>query len=169
MTPRQPTFRFFPRAYETDGVFSRTDEPCEVCRQPCTWRYRGIIYVTGRTPLTCASCIGDGRLAEFLKPRGFVLHDIQLEEVDETLADELLQRTPGVPSFNPFHWPVVERVPLVFIGYGDDQRIWGNADARAAIVAAFGELDSNCDGPSPYALVFQTLDSTRYCAVIDFD
>ncbi len=87
--------------------------------------------------------------------------------MDEGIIEELLQRTPGVACFNPFTWPVIDRVPLAFIGYGDDKRIWDKPEARAAIVAAFGELDSACDGP--YALVFRTLDGAQYFAVIDMD
>ena len=168
MSIRQPTFRFFPTAYDED-VFVRTDDPCDICRQPSVWRYNGNIYVEGNEPLTCAGCIAEGRLAAYLKPRDFALHDIELDQVDETLAEELVKRTPGVPCFNPFPWPVIDRVPLAFIGYGDDTRIWDNLEARAAIVAAFDELGDTCDGPTPYALVFQTLDGGRYCAVLDFD
>lgn len=169
MPSKQPAFRFFPAAYEAEGVFVRTDDPCEVCRQPSVWRYEGGIYVEGKGPRTCAGCIAEGRLASFLKPRRFMLQDIQLDTVDEDVAEELLQRTPGVTSFNPFTWPVIDRMPLAFIGYGDDKHIWDMPEARAAIIAAFGELDSACDGPSPYALVFRTLDGVRYFAVIDMD
>lgn len=160
----QPFFRFSPRAYET-GSFEASDEKCDLCGRPCVWQYDEGIYAATKQPdFVCARCLADDKLRAYFGAEDYLLHDISLEGVDEAIETELLQRTPGVASFNPFEWPVRDGMPLAFIGYGDDEAVLADPAARLAIAEAFEGEDS-----SSYALVFRTLDGGAYEVVADFD
>lgn len=167
MTENKPHFRFNPVAYE--HAFEASEESCGVCSRACGWKYSGVVYMAGDPPTVCARCIADGRLAAFLGDRHFQLHDVSLDDADPELEDEVLRRTPGVSSFNPFAWPVLDGEPLAFVGYGEDEALIALPEVRAAIGEAFQELGRTFDGPSPYALVFKALDGPLYRAVIDLD
>lgn len=167
--PRRPFFRFYPGAYLPGGAFESSQEPCDVCGVACDWRYTGLIYAQDHPNVVCAACIASGRLREKTSAR-FSLHDSELDGAAPELEAELLQRTPGIACFNPFAWPVLDGVPLAFIGHGDDDDLQGDLAAKAAVAAA-GE-DCGADDikmPTPYALVFKEVDGARYAAVIDYD
>lgn len=168
MSEDQPYFRFHPNAYAIKGVFEASDALCDVCGRPCIWAYAGGIYTAGEKPRSCARCIADGRLGDFLGGH-FSLHDIELDDADPALADELLCQTPGVACFNPFPWPVLDSRPLAFLGYGEERALLAEPAVVAAIEDAFRELGWDYDGPSPYALIFREVDGSRYQAVIDLD
>ena len=161
MTSDQPFFRFSPHAYEEGRSLARSGETCDVCARSCGWKYTGNIYSAARPGTVCARCIADGRL-------GYDLHDISIEGAGPELAEEVLQRTPGVACFNPFDWPVVAGRPLAFIGYGEEKALRALPAVRAAMDDAFGTGASHY-GPSPYALIFKELDDERYRVVVDLD
>ena len=100
----KPHFRFYPNAYASGGPLEESNTVCDVCGQPCGWRYTGGIYAPKRLVNCCAGCIAAGNLEKVLGNGFFGLADITIE--DETLSDalqnELLTRTPGVGCFNPF-------------------------------------------------------------------
>jgi uncharacterized protein CbrC (UPF0167 family) len=131
------------------------------------WEYVGVIYAV-TTPTVCARCIADGRLGALLDDEKFALHDIQIVNADPALAQEVLQRTPGVACFNPFDWPVLDANPLAFMGYGEDEALIAVPAVRAAMESAFRKFGWEF-GPSPYALIFKELDGDRYKVVIDLD
>jgi uncharacterized protein len=166
--PRKPHFRFYPSAYEAKGVFKSSAEACGVCGEACGWRYTGNIYAIKHPEIVCAVCIASGRLRTHLG--NMQLHDVVLDGAEAELERELLERTPGVSCFNPFAWPVVDGVPLAFIGYGDDSALQDIAAARDAVKRAGNECGiDDLEMPTPYALVFKTLDDERYEAAVDFD
>ena len=167
MSEHQPHFRFYPGAYEKDGPFEASTDVCEVCSRPCVWKYTGGIYAT-EEPVVCARCIANGELGNFLGKR-FSLHDIGMNGAEPSLEDEVLRRTPGVASYNPFDWPVLDGKPLAFLGYGEDKRLLASPAGRSAIKAAFEAIGQTHEGPTSYALIFKEIDGERYCAVIDFD
>jgi uncharacterized protein CbrC (UPF0167 family) len=169
MSADKPFFRFHPGAYER-GVFVESDDQCDVCSRPGVWLYDGIVYTTGEAPLVCARCIADGKLATFIG-EDFSLHDTDLEEeVDETVADEVMMRTPGFSSFNAFTWPVRGGQPLTYFGHGEEPHVWADPAAVEAVKAAFeAETGETVDGPTPHALVFRDLAGTGYVAVVDLD
>ena len=168
MSTDQPYFRFNPGAYEDGHSFERSSDVCEVCSRPCVWKYTGGIYATEH-PVVCARCIANGKLGERLGEDDFSLQDIEMSGAEPSLEKEVLQRTPGVASYNPFEWPVLDGKPLAFVGYGEDQDLLDIAAARSAIEAAFAEIGQKFDGPTSYALVFKEIDGERYRAVVDFD
>ncbi len=92
--------------------------------------------------------------------------DIDLSEVSAEYHDELLKRTPGFAVFNPFTWPGSGGTPLAFIGYGEEEVLWHDLDARSAMAKAFGQ---DLEGPPSNALVFQELDGGPYRVVVDLD
>lgn len=164
---RNPYFRFYPGAYEAE--FEESAKQCEVCGDPCGWRYTGIIYSKEYPEVVCAACIHSGRLRAYVGAR-MSLHDVELEGADSELQTELLERTPGVASFNPFPWPVRNGVPLAFVGHGDDEAVQRIPEAHAATAQA--ALECGFDDialPTPYALVFKGLDEAHYAVVFDFD
>ncbi len=166
----RPFFRFYPGAYESEGVFETSDAPCDVCNRPCVWRYDSIIYVAGDEPVVCARCIASGKLSAYFGERSFSLHDVELECADPDLAEELLKRTPNVSSFNPYEWPVLDGRPLAFIGHGDDAGVWSQPAARAAMQSAWRQMyEEDLNEPTPYLLVFRELDGDRYGTAFDFD
>ena len=165
----KPYFRFNPNACSVGREFEASDGICDVCNSPCVWVYKGGIYTGGEEPTVCARCIADGRLATYLNDAHFQLHDIDVDDVDPALEDELLRRTPGISSFNPFPWPVLDRKPLAFLGYGEDERLLSEPDVVTAIEEAFKELGWEFEGPTPYALIFKEVDGKRYRAVVDLD
>lgn len=166
----QPAFRFFPGAYAIGDVLERTDDPCGVCGKPSVWSYTGTVYAEGDQPDVCARCIHDGKLAAYFDGKGFQLHDAEIDGASDALAAEVLERTPGFATFNAFDWPVIDGQPLAFIGHGDVDAVWDDPAARAAIVAAWKtEYEEDLDEPSPYALVFRTLDGKQFRVVFDFD
>lgn len=156
----QPFFRFHPGAYNRS--FEPSEAVCPACRRTAIWLYIDNFYSVAGSAV-CARCIASGRAAEMFKGEFF---DTRLEGAAPALRAEVLQRTPGFPVFNPFDWPVLDGAPLAFIGYGDEPAVWNDAEARAAINAAFEE---EAVAPAPYALVFKELDGPRYVAVVDLD
>jgi uncharacterized protein len=166
----QPAFRFFPAAYTMGDVFERSDDPCGVCGKPSVWSYTGTVYAEGEQPDVCARCIHDGKLAAHFGGNAVQLHDAEITGASEALTAEVLQRTPGFATFNAFDWPVIDGEPLVFIGHGDVEAVWSDPAMRDAIIAAWkSAYDEDLDEPSPYALVFRTLDGQRLRVVFDFD
>jgi uncharacterized protein CbrC (UPF0167 family) len=169
MSDDQPYFRFNPRAYEDGHSFERSSDNCEVCSRPCVWKYAGNIYTEEEPAVVCARCIANGELGKFFGDKRFSLQDIGIGGADPDLAMEVLQRTPGVASYNAFDWPVLDAKPMAFVGYGEDQTLLDIAAVRSAIEAAFGEIGRKFNGPTSYALVFKEIDGERYRAVVDFD
>jgi uncharacterized protein CbrC (UPF0167 family) len=172
MSDDQPHFRFNPGVYGQGRSLEPSDDICDVCGQACTWKYVGSLYVFPETiSALCARCIANGKLGDFLGNRDFSFHDIQVHGADRMLESELLQRTPGVFCFNPYEWPVLEGRPLAFLGYGEDDVVLKDAEAQAAIKAAFQAIgwDFEVGTSTPYALVFKEVDGSRYRAVIDLD
>jgi len=52
----------------------------------------------------------------------------------------LLERTPGVACFNPFEWPVLDSMPMAFLGYGEDEGLLAIDAVRSAINETFAEV-----------------------------
>lgn len=167
----KPHFRFYPGAYADGGPFELSDTACEACDQPCTWRYTGGVLALLPPQNICAGCIAAGNLDKLLDNRRYQLADIDIEDetVSETLAQELLNRTPGVASFNPFVWPCMDNIPMAYVGTGDDQVLASDPAAIEATRVAFAAIGWDDNGPSPYALIFRELDGERLRAVIDLD
>ena len=168
MSDDQPYFRFNPGAYEEGRSFERSGDVCEVCSRPCVWKYTGGVYAT-EDPVVCARCIASGDLGRLLGTEHFRLHDTEISGAEPSLEREVLQRTPGVASYSPFDWPVLDAKPLAFVGYGENQDLLDIVAVRSAIEAAFGEIGQTFDGSTSYALVFKEIGGERYRAVIDFD
>ena len=97
------------------------------------------------------------------------LHDITFTDCDPALEREVLTRTPGVASFNPFEWPVMARKPLAFIGEGESPDFRGNKAILAAIDRAWKAMDGEGKAPLHYTLIFRQLDGEAIKAVFDFD
>lgn len=168
MNTDQPFFRFNPDAYAEGRSLKRSQEACEVCSRPSIWQYTGSIYAAKKPLIVCARCIAGGHLGAFFGGDHFALHDIEIFGAESALAKEVLQRTPGIDCFNPYRWPVLDRVPLAFLGYGEDEELIAVPGARAAIEEAFEDFGWDY-GPSPYALIFKEVDGERYRVVIDLD
>ena len=165
----QPYFRFNPGAYGDRRSFERSSEVCDVCSRPCVWKYTGGIYAKEEPAVVCARCIATGELGRFFGEKHFSLQDIGISGAEPGLEKEVLQRTPGVASYNAFDWPVLDAKPLAFVGYGEDRDLFDIVAVRSAIEAAFEEIGQKIDGPTSYALVFKEIDGERYRAVVDFD
>jgi len=164
----QPFFRFNPGAYSQGrSFFTSSQRNCEACNLPCEWEYTGVIYAP-TSPIVCARCIADGRLGALLGKGRFALHDIDISDAEPALAEEVLQRTPGVACFNPFSWPVLDAKPLAFMGYGGDEALIAIHAVRTVMEREFERFGWEFE-PSPYVLIFKELDGDRYRAVIDLD
>jgi uncharacterized protein CbrC (UPF0167 family) len=165
----KPNFRFFPKSYEVEGVFSKSDEICEACGKPSVWLYVGSIYTEG-DPRICARCISDGSLDAFLGEKKYGFQDSLFPNADNDLRKEVLCRTPGVISFNPVDWPVIDSKPLSFFGYGDDEETWKTPAAVEAMKLKWREYaGEELEGQTSYLLVFKELDGPKYVAVLDLD
>lgn len=176
----KPHFRFFPACYDFgqgdfgggqgEAIFRRDTGPCHVCAMRDIWRYQRRVYWTRRDePVICAQCIADGRLGELLAPGGFYgLHDTEVEALDwrDPPAEEVVRRTPGFATFNPFTWPVCGGVPMAFMGYGDAE---GWKDVPEALAAMRAANEGEDCFPAPYALIFKQVDGPAYRAVFDWD
>ena len=168
----KPNFRFHPNAYE--ACFERSSEACDVSGEPCRWRYTGNIYgppITDDLTLSAKS-LAAGSLANLTGEDGFSFQDVDFEDdVAESLQSEIFERTPGVASFNPFTWPVLEGFPLAYIGTGAEYRFWKNKSVRIAMQSAWEvlELEIPLSEPNESILLFQTLDKKHYRAVVDLD
>ena len=167
MDQQRTQFRFHPNAFTNENVFEPLEVKCEVCGKCSKWRYKGPVYGK-KISNVCPECIGNGK---FCTVADAVLHDIDLEKVDPEVAEEILTRTPGVACFNPYQWPVIDGLPLAFIGYGDEPTFVSCIEAQKAIKAAFSFYGWNFEEgtATPYALIFKQLDGPRYQAVIDLD
>lgn len=169
MNERQPFFRFNPGAYRESRAFEQSDDICDVCSQTCDWKYVGNIYMGSDEPTVCACCIANGRLGLFLKEE-FSFHDIQLDNAEPDLEQELQQRTPGVACFNPFDWPVMNGVPMAFLGYGEDKDLLAIDAVRSAINETYVEFGwPESSDPSPYLLIFKEVDGECYRVELDLD
>ncbi|MGB7372840.1 CbrC family protein [Pontixanthobacter sp.] len=163
----KPDFRFYPTAYDNGGPLVASLDKCDCCRNRCVWKYTGNIYAQGEA-IVCAGCIAAGNL-NTLFAKGYSLHDIELEsDVEQNVGDELFDLTPGVACFNPFEWPVANRMPLAFIGYGETLKEC--EEATKATEAAFAKIGwPDEKGPSNYALLFRPITGGPMRAVIDLD
>jgi uncharacterized protein len=170
MTTDKPFFRFNPNAFEKGRAFEQSSDQCDVCKKPAVWRHTLGVYAV-LEPEICARCIFDGTVAAFLENDSFAFHDIEVDEIDPELYTELLQRTPGIATFNPFTWPVLDGMPLAFIGYGDDLDVMSDLRAQKEIAKVFGELGDKVllGAPCPYALVFREIDGERYIVEVNYD
>lgn len=164
--PDQPFFRFNPRAYEPGRAFKASDEPCGHCARPCIWEHTAGVYAVNEAIL-CARCVAAGGLEALFGGR-YSFHDVEVENADPALEAELLQRTPGVACFNPFEWPVIDGMPLAFLGYGEEADLLAIPEVEMAIAAAFEDFGWD-GGPSPYALIFKQVDAPHYRVVVDLD
>ena len=165
----KPYFRFFPKAYETEGVFNESIEICESCDKPSVWMYAGVIYTQG-DPKVCARCIADGSLDAFLGKDKYGFQDTHLPNVDTELSSEVLQRTPGVACFNPVDWPIINCKPLAFFGYGDSDETWETPEAVKAMKMKWQEYaGEELDGKTSYLLVFREIDGPKFVATLDLD
>jgi uncharacterized protein CbrC (UPF0167 family) len=168
MSSDKPFFRFHPGAYAR-GSFIASRAPCDVCERPSVWLYDGAIYIGGDKPAVCARCVSDGKLTAFLDGK-HSMHDADFNgQVDDDLADEVMQQTPGFSTFNAFEWPVLNGKPMVYVGHGDEDEIWDDPAAAAAIRKLYKDEGLPVDGTTPYAIVFRELDGTRHVAIRDLD
>ena len=162
----RPEFRFYPDAYANASNFEASERPCSICEEPSGYRYIGSIYATEKPEVVCARCLSVGRLVEVCG-RYVQTNDIDYsDEPDSHLWQEVLSRTPGVCSFNPFIWPVIHGKPLAFVGCGDDQRFMNIPEARLAMREAAEEMGWPADEPSGYFLMFKEIDGPRYRVAI---
>lgn len=94
-----------------------------------------------------------------------------MSDADPQLREEVFTRTPGFPTYNPFNWPVIDRQPLAFVGYGEDAALFADMTVRAAMNEALREAGGKDLGstPSPYLLVFKQLVGERYVCWVDLD
>jgi uncharacterized protein CbrC (UPF0167 family) len=168
MDADQPLFRFNPNAY-ADGIsFKRSQDVCELCRRPSVWEYTGNIYTTSPRSTVCARCIAEDRLLGFLQDDLATLHDVDISGAEISLAKEVITRTPGVPCLNPFEWPVINGIPLAFMGYGDNAALINLPGVEEAIREGFAEYRQDSSLVS-YVLIFKQLDGDRYRVVVDLD
>jgi uncharacterized protein CbrC (UPF0167 family) len=169
MMTDKPHFRFHPGAYER-GAFVQSTTGCGVCGRPCVWLYDGMIYTAGGKPTVCARCIADGSLAGFLEG-SFGLHDADFhDDVDDDLAEEVMQRTPGFVTFNAFEWPVRDGKPLAFFGHAEEDIVWTTPEAAEAVRKLYrDEQDEELEGRTSYAVVFKEVGGPRYVAALDLD
>jgi uncharacterized protein CbrC (UPF0167 family) len=141
-----------------------------VCGRAAVWLYDGGVYAAG-APAVCARCLADGSLSRHLE-HDFSLHDADFaDDVDEALDDEVMQRTPGFSTFNPFTWPVMDGKPMAFVGHGDEDATWDDpaaAEAVRRLYAGRGE-PMKAGETTPYAIVFREVDGDRHVAIVDFD
>lgn len=167
----KPFFRFNPRAYELEGTFVESKETCDVCDEVCVWEYASRLYAAFDDFTICARCISEGRISDAIKGEHFSFHDADISGLGAELLTELEQRTPGFATFNPFHWPTLEGMPLAFIGYGEETVIINDTQAQLAIVAAFRGIfdDSEIGTPNHYALVFKQIGGDQYVVERNFD
>ncbi len=168
MNADQPFFRFNPNAYADGSSLKRSQENCELCLRPCVWQYTGNIYTVSRKPTVCARCIAEDCLLEFLCDDLATLHDIEISGVDVSLSREIRTRTPGIACYNPFEWPVIDGIPLAFMGYGDNKYLVNMPGVGEAMKKEFAEYGQEYS-PDSYALIFKQLDGGRYRVVADFD
>lgn len=167
MSSDQPHFRFNPNAYVGGLSFEPSNDICEACSRPRVWKYAHNIYAA-RKPGVCARCISEGRLHSLLGDSAFLLHDAHIEDAEPALLSEVLHRTPGFATFNPFKWPVFDGKPLAFMGYGENADLFAMPSVRTAIREAFDAFGWDCE-PSPYALVFKEIDGDRCQVSVDLD
>ena len=167
----KPHFRFYPGAYRRTGPFSEDVSTCDVCNRANARLYSGVIYsAADERPSVCACCIADGRLEEYFGDTPFEMHDAELLNTTADIAAELLRRTPGVASFNAFEWPVLDGMPLAFIGYGNEKEVWSNPKAVSAMRAAWRSIyEEELETETPYLLVFKEIDGSRICSIVDLD
>jgi uncharacterized protein len=170
----KPFFRFNPRAYELDGTFVESTEICDVCDQDCVWEYDSSLYAAVDDFTMCARCIFEGRISDVIKDKHFSFNCLDISGVDAELRTELEQRTPGFATYNPFQWPVLDGMPLAFIGYGEEAVIVNDTKAQLAIAAAFAHIYDDHEvyevgTPNHYALVFKEISGDRYMVEKNFD
>jgi uncharacterized protein len=139
----RPEFRYHPDPVGT-GSAVRSDDPCELCKQPAGFIYRGPIFGE-QTSVLCLRCIADGsaarRLAHPDGPAEFT--DIGWGVPDEVPSDvlqELSQRTPGFFGWQQEHWLYHCANAAAFIGRIGWEDIKHLPDAQSSLLAQLVEL-----------------------------
>jgi uncharacterized protein len=164
----QPYFRFVPSAYENELCFTSSQQQCEICEKPCVWRYTGNVYAVNDPEILCARCIADGRLGKHFGSESFGLHDSDVG-ASRAFWEEINHRTPGIPTWNPIQWPVIEGIPLAFVAVGETKQFPTGADVDDAVAKAWQKIEHENLGPINYVLLFKQIDGPQYRAIIDFD
>lgn len=170
MSADKPAFRFHPGAYER-GSLVKSEEPCDACGEPSGWLYNNVVYVADDEPQVCARCISSGKLVDHFED-DYQLHDADFDgDVDDDMAEEIMQRTPGFSTYNAFEWPVLDGKPMVYVGHGDEDTTWANPQAAEAIRKLWADRGQPLKPgqKTPYGMVFRELDGDRYTAIIDLD
>jgi len=169
----EPLFRFHPNAFADEAVFVPFKGMCASCAKPAKHRYQGVIYVAAeyRDLVICPECIAAGCLTSLFGTADYALHDCEFsEDCDPTLSEEVMRCTPGFATFNPFIWPVIDGVPLAFIGYSDDLDPEAQPEVFAAMQVEHARYSYDpLTGASPYFLIFQEVGGGKYVASLDLD
>ncbi|MFE1311013.1 CbrC family protein [Streptomyces sp. NPDC058755] len=99
--PRRPVLPRF--AYHSGaGAMAPSDEPCVCCGQVRGWVYTGPVYgAEAPSRGICPYCIAFGKAAERY---GATFNDVIDGEVPDEVAREILERTPGIPSWQSPRW-----------------------------------------------------------------
>ena len=167
----KPEFKYYPGAYDDGGAFEPSNAHCEVCDRPCGWRYTGNIYSNSCPDTVCARCLSDGSLFDWVGSEFMQLQDVDFSDhVGAESRRDVMLRTPGVASFNPFTWPVVDGEPMAFLGVGDRDAFWAIPQCRDAMQAMWRDvLGEELPGPTPYLLIFKRLTTDRYGCALNLD
>jgi hypothetical protein len=98
-----PEFRYHPDPVGTGSVVA-SDDRCDACGRTAGYVYVGPVYSSKVTrPVVCVNCIADGSAAERWDAQFTDAHP-WAGEVPESVAFEVLTRTPGFSGWQQEHW-----------------------------------------------------------------
>jgi uncharacterized protein CbrC (UPF0167 family) len=110
-----PDFRYHPDPLRTGSVVP-SDEICEVCSRVSGHMYVGPVYSSSvDDPVVCVTCIADGSAARLLDAQFTDPHP-WAREVPESVAVEVLTRTPGFSGWQQDHWMAHCGDAAIFLG-----------------------------------------------------
>lgn len=110
-----PDFQYHPDPISTGSVVL-SDERCEVCRQVSRYIYVGPVYSSSvDEPIVCVRCIADGSAAQRWNAQFTDAHP-WASEVPESVAVEVLTRTPGFSGWQQEHWMAHCEDAAIFLG-----------------------------------------------------
>jgi uncharacterized protein CbrC (UPF0167 family) len=165
-----PNFKYHPDPVGTGSIVAEPDAPCLSCNRIRGYVYDGPSYSEKYDHLEhsiCPWCIADGSAAKKFDAEFGCAGN--LDDVDETVIDEIAHRTPGFEAWQQEEWRSCCDDAAAFLGRAGAKELKGKfADAISAVEADWdGDWHDLSKDGQPTAYLFRCLHCKEYLAYVD--
>jgi len=111
-----PKFKYFEDPYKLNIIKRDDNIRCHCCNKLTGYNYEGVIYSVHDVSNVCPWCIANGAVGEKYDA---TFHDCVYDEsqlFDKSSVSEVMERTPGFPTWQPFTWPIRDGDFCMYVG-----------------------------------------------------